>query len=479
MNKTWRITLASLLAIIVLIGVAQALPPIFFRDAGGPVDATHSREGRFRLWGTGGYKNTIKTPTLAADADLTMPATSTVMPTADGAQDQSLVTDGAGNWSFSPSAKFSDGYRNIIDNSSFAVQQRVAAASTAISGLSTTTRAGQVADRWAVTSSVASNLNWQQVDTAGTQDTNLRARYYGSIISSSAGKKVMLSQFILGSDMAHLRGQKVRLSLKTNQKVGTGNLFHLGLLQLTNAGTVDVSPAFLTGAWSATTGTAPVWGTNLAAITPDATPAAENGTITGSYLDVTSVATTWTRSSCTFTVPVGAKNLVVVFFEDATGGTTDNISIAEVQLTQGADLADYVPAPPAQELARCQRVFCKSFPLTVAPAASLTVATAGYGASFILGKSGSGTALGSQIPVQFPVRMWKAPTVTLYTPVGAGAVVYRHTGTTPAVQGTTAVATNSTTDIGCLVTATNEATTNGAVGDLVSIHYTADAEFEL
>lgn len=364
--------------------------------------------------------------------------------------------------------------RNILTNGGFNVQQRCATASTAIAGISTTTRGGQVADTWAVTASVASNLNWAQIDTAGAQDTGLQSRYYGSIISSTAGKKVMASQWILGAEMAHLRGKKVRVSIKHNQKVGSGQTFKLGLLQLQVAGTVDVSPAFLSGAWSTTTGVDPAWGTNLAAIIPDASPTGEGGTITGSYLNCTTVATTWTKSSAVFTVPTNAKNLVVVFFSDATGGTTDNISITEAQLTEGPDLVDYVEPPLAETVIRCQRRYCKSFPLTTVPAASIAEATAGC-VSGILGKAGSGTALGCIIPVQFPVQMWKTPvTVTLFTPVGAGAAVYRLTGTTPLVQGATAQ--RALTDRGLTVTATNEATTNGAVGDMIGIHYTADAE---
>jgi hypothetical protein len=164
---------------------------------------------------------------------------------------------------------------------------------------------------------------------------------------------------------------------------------------------------------------------------------------------------------------------MVVFFSDATGGTTDNISISEVQLTQGTEIIDYVEPPQAETLIRCQRRYCKSFPLTTVPAASIAEASATpcYG---ILGKSGSGTVLGSAINVQFPVQMWKSPTVTLFTPIGAGAVVYRITGTTPAVQGTTAQ--RGLTDRGLCVTATNEATVNGAVGDIVGVHYVADAE---
>ena len=105
-----------------------------------------------------------------------------------------------------------------------------------------------------VTTSVATNLNWQQVDTGSAPDTGLDSRYYGSIIAATAGKKVMASQWILNEDMRHLLGKKVRVSIKHNMKVGTSKNFKLGLLQLTSAGTIDTSPAFLSGAWSVTTG---------------------------------------------------------------------------------------------------------------------------------------------------------------------------------------------------------------------------------
>lgn len=367
--------------------------------------------------------------------------------------------------------------RNILTNGGFNIQQRVAAASTAIAGISTTTRAGQVADRWAITASTASNLNWQQVDTFGSTETGLLARYYGQVIKSSAAKKVMISQWILNSEMAHLRGQRVRVSVKTNIKTGNAQTLKLGLIQLTAAGTVDTSPAFLAGAWSAVTGTDPSWGTNLSAITPDASPTPENATISGNYALIAAQQTTWVRSSACWTVPVTAKNLVVVLFSDDAGGNGDIMAYAEFQLTQGLEIVDYVEPPLAETLIRCQRFYCNSFPLGVTPAAAVAVATGGFGAVSTLVKAGSGTAQGSVIPIEFPVVMWKAPTMTYFTPVGAGAAVYRHTGATPAVQGVTATLTNSLTPRGVVVTATNEATANGVVGDIVSVHYAADAEF--
>lgn len=362
--------------------------------------------------------------------------------------------------------------RNVITNGGFTIQQRMAAASTAIAGISTTTRGGQVADCWAVTSSVASNLNWQQVDTSGAVETGLESRYYGSIICASAVKKIMLSQWILNSEMAHLRGKQVRISLKSSQKVGSeGQTFKIGLIQLTSAGTVDTSPAFLSGAWSASTGTDPAWNTNLSPVTPDATVTPENGTINGNFVEFTTTLA-WKRTSGVWTVPNNCKNLVVVIFANASStGATDNFSFAEVQLTQGEEVVDYVEPPQAETLIRCQRRFCKSFPLGVTPATGVAVATGGNGEVGIIGKAGA-TALAAVIQIRFPVRMWKTPAITLYAPVGAGAVPYRINGTTPAAQ--TSAATTGLLDMGAVVTATGDAA--GTVGDMVGVHYSAEAE---
>lgn len=56
--------------------------------------------------------------------------------------------------------------RSILTNGGMMVQQRVAVASTAIPSVSTTTRAGRVADRWAVTTGNATTTSWAKTDTA-------------------------------------------------------------------------------------------------------------------------------------------------------------------------------------------------------------------------------------------------------------------------------------------------------------------------
>ena len=356
--------------------------------------------------------------------------------------------------------------RNIITNGGMRVQQRVATASTAIASISTTTRGGVVADCWSVTTSVATNVAWAQIDTAGAQDTNLQARYYGSIISSTAGKKVMLSQWILNSEMSHLRGQKVRVSLKHNQKVGAGQTYKLGLLQLTAAGTTDVSPAFLSGAWSATTGTDPAWGTNLAAITPDASPTGEGGTITGAYLNVTTVATTWTKSSAVFTIPTNAKNLVFVFFSDSTGGTTDNISISECRITQSPEIIDWVEMPHSVEFNRCVRRFYKTFTYATVP-----VTNAGVTTGCVKWSDGvAGAVAGTWSTHYFP-EMWKIPTITLFNPAAANAQV-RQIGATAGdcTSSASAEVTTHSTAFTCTPGA------SAVVGTILGVHFTADAE---
>jgi hypothetical protein len=355
---------------------------------------------------------------------------------------------------------------NILTNGGFTIQQRVATAATNIPSVSITTRAGQVADRWAVTVGNATTPQWTQVDTGAAVETGLSSKHYGRITQNTNAAKFILSQFLANEDIAHLRGQKVRLSIKVKQFVGANANYRLGLLQLTAAGTIDVCPTFISAIGGAST--EPTWGTNLAAITPDASPTGENGTISGVALTIASTAN-WVRSSCVFTVPTDAKNLCAVFYRDTIGAANDSCGVAEFQMTQGPDLVEWITLPRSIELVRCQRYFSKSFPQTTVPAASAVTNGATMG---IIGKAGA-TALAAKMFPVWPVVMWKTPTLVLFTPTAAGAVPFRIDGTTPAAQ--TAVAQSLVSDRGAFVSATGDAA--GAVGDMVAVHWTADAEF--
>lgn len=355
--------------------------------------------------------------------------------------------------------------RNIVVNGGFAIQQRVATASTAIPSVSTTTRAGQVADRWAVTVGNVTTPSWAQIDTSAANETGLLARYYGKITQATNAAKFILSQFVINTEMMPLRGQKVRVSCKVKQFVGSNAVYRLGLLQLAAAGTVDTSPAFISAIGAANV--EPTWGTNLLAINPDAVPAAENGVISGAALSITSTAA-WVRSSCVFTVPTDAKNLVVVLYRDTLGAASDAVGIAEFQMTQGPDLVDYKAPPLAEEMLRCQRFFYKTFTYATVPVTNAGIGTgcAKWGVGVL------GAVAGTWSTHQFLAEMFKIPTVTLFNPAAANAQV-RQIGSTPA-DCTSSVSAEVTTHSTAFTTTP---TANAVIGTVVGVHFTADAEF--
>jgi hypothetical protein len=356
--------------------------------------------------------------------------------------------------------------QNILNNGGFAIQQRVATASTAIPSVSATTRAGQVADRWAVTVGNVTTAQWAQIDSAAVVEAGLTSKYYGKITQITNAAKFILSQFTINKNMAFTRGQKVRISVKLKQFVGANAVYRLGLLQLSAAGTVDVCPAFISAIGAASV--EPTWGTNLLAITPDASPVGENGTISGVALSITSTAA-WVRSSAVFTVPTDAKNLVVVLYRDTLGAANDAVGIAEFQMTLGAEIVDYVVPFPDTELTRCQAYYCKTFAQGTVPVTNAGINTGE--AKGVAGKAGA-VANAGIIYWRFPVTMWKTPTtVTLYNPGAANALQRNLTG----VADMGATASTAQLDASVMNIATGVAAT--AVGDQIGIHITADAEF--
>lgn len=356
---------------------------------------------------------------------------------------------------------------NTLTNGGFDIQQRVAVAATAIPSVSTTSRAGQVADRWAVTVGNVTTPQWTRVDTAAAVETGLQTRYYGRITQLTNAAKFIFSQFIANEDMAYLRGEQVRLSCKIKNFAGANAVYKLGLLQLTAAGTVDTCPTFISAIGAASV--LPTWGTNLAAITPDGSPTVENGTINGAFLDITSTAD-WVKSSCVFTVPIDAKNLCIVLFRDTLGAANDSLGVAEFQMTQSVDVIDWVSLPFALELLHCQRYFCKTFSLTTVPAQAIGVNTGE--AKGIAGKAAAVADAGI-IYWRLPTAMRVvATTTTLFNPAAANALMRDITGAVD--MGATA--TTVTTNTSVTTHSTGDVTT--AIGNEIGVHITVDVEFK-
>lgn len=315
-------------------------------------------------------------------------------------------------------------------------------------------------------------IQTQQVSNVAGAEVGLNAVTYGKYKCLTAAGKLMVGQVIPNTDMQHLVGTIVRVQCKMKFSVAASMAVRLGLIQLTSAGTADTIAATAAGFISAMNGTGVdptlTAAANLAYVAPLACES--TGTISGNAVDCV-LTSGWVRYSATFLVPAACKNIIPVVWSNANLAANDELNISEFGLYAGQEVRDWYTRNSAVELAACMARYEKSFPPLIAPAAAVAVATGGTGTAAIVGKAAA-TALAVKIPIRFKVNKARVPTMTLFTPVGAGAVPYRIDGTTPAVQ--TAVAQVGLTQLGLTVTATGDAA--GAVGDLVGVHWVADAE---
>jgi hypothetical protein len=166
-------------------------------------------------------------------------------------------------------------------------------------------------------------------------------------------------------------------------------------------------------------------------------------------------------------VPTTCKNLIVLVWTDTQFLNADSFSISQASLTDGYEIQDFSPLSYQQELARCQRSYCKSFNVDTLPAASVAVNS---GEEKFPSPVGASTAFAGQ-GIRFPVPMRVAPaTVTLFTPTAAGAVPQNISlGTSCTAAGVTADG-----ERGLWVNATTPAST--VAGHHLAVHYTAEAE---
>jgi hypothetical protein len=348
---------------------------------------------------------------------------------------------------------------NVIINGEFDYAQRQAPGT--LTTYSNTSGRAYGADRWGMTNENAS-IQYQRVDSIGAPETGLQARFYGKFKKLTSAGKMVVSQGIESGQMAHLRGRRVRVQAKMRFTVAASMTARLGLLYLTSAGTVDVLPATFVSAFGAV-GTDPTWGTNLTALTP---VSADGGSVSGLGINCVLTAA-WVRYSATFDVPASCKNLIPVIWTNGQPAANDELNVTEVGLYDGEEIREWMPRSQAEQLLLCQRYYVKSFGVDVLPAQNVGV-NSGEARS-VAGKAGA-VANAGYLPVEFPVTLFKSPTVTVFNPAAANALARNITGA--ADMGATAIVGTTASDF--YINATGVAAT--AVGDLIAIHYTADAE---
>jgi hypothetical protein len=120
----------------------------------------------------------------------------------------------------------------------------------------------------------------------------------------------------------------------------------------------------------------------------------------GSGSNFQGTANTWQSSAGGLFTPTGCVNLI------ATSGAT--FYLTGVQLEVGTVATSFDFRDFGREVMLCQRYYCKSYPVNVAPANG-----AGSSGEYQINLIANGDP---QIVVQWPVQMRSSPTVTLYNP---------------------------------------------------------------
>jgi hypothetical protein len=370
------------------------------------------------------------------------------------------VTDSAGHVTVSYAAE-----RSLLRNGAFRIVRRQ------VPGTLTTYSSvgGRIvtADGWDVSNENAS-VQFRRVDKETAAEVGVSERFHGEWTKLTATGKFLVCQALESRDVIGLRGRTIRVQLKARAIV-TGAPFAIALVSWSGAvDTLSRAAAGFVTAWGAN-GVAPTLAANYAYVGPTAGRAGDNCTAVpgGGYL--ATLTTTWQRFGGSFTVPAGAKNLLVVVYSLNQVAAASGLALAEVSLTPGEAIVDWSPIPFQSDLDACARHYSKSFALETAPAQNAGVAT---GAVSTTVTKAAAVALAATWHVRHATELRAVPTVVLFGPGSATAQARRITGAAAADQAATAIANNTAKSLD--ITCTGDAL--GVVGDQVVIHFTADAE---
>ena len=158
-----------------------------------------------------------------------------------------------------------------------------------------------------------------------------------------------------------------------------------------------------------------------------------NGSYTGNIVAANTsplITTTWTRYSVSVTLASNIKEISVNINWAGTGtaGADDSVYISNVQLEQSSVVTDFSRAGGnlVGELVACQRYYCKSYNLEIAPGTS-----SAFGVVMGLASNSSYIATSLRFPVEMRVR----PSMSLYSQIGtlnkvsaSGAIDSANTG---------------------------------------------------
>ena len=313
-------------------------------------------------------------------------------------------------------------FRNYIINGQFQVWQR------ATTSGSTTSDGYLAADRWRTSASVATYTFSRQAFTVGQTDVPSHPKYFGRFAVTTGDDHVNIHTRI--EDIERIQGQVTLSFWAKGSNPAGGNIQINRTQQFGSGGSADVQ----------------------------------------AEIDTFTVNGTWTKKSFTFTLPsisgktIGGGSYLGIDFRQPAGDDGSaawTLDITNVQLELGATATDFEMRSYGDELARCQRYFCKSWNSDVAVGTDSGVGVRGY--------RNNGTAR-SDMPcdVWFPVEMRTTPTMTCYNSSSPVAGKVQNGGGTSNFTYWMGLSAKGTYGIG--------SADNLADGAWYAFHFTSDAE---
>ena len=257
------------------------------------------------------------------------------------------------------------------------------------------------ADRWAV-----------QTNETLTNGHGVQARRYDSGLSVDTGQPkagsfkrivatgtIAVYQILESLDSVKFRGRKVCFQCKVKSKTNNQTV-RLGIAKYSGT-TPDlvVAKAIASATpWSAN----PTLGTDLAWLANSS--------------DVTALTSGWTSASVTadLTSETTFNNLLVFIYNSATTmAAGDELLLSEAGLYDSVNTRDWFPRPIQQELAMCQRYYCKSYNVDVAPGNNGAGSYLDFMNRIVIAASTAGTLRIGRVAFLGSMRK-AAPTVVLY-----------------------------------------------------------------
>ena len=295
--------------------------------------------------------------------------------------------------------------KNMVINGAMQVFQRATAATTATTTYST-------ADRFVIYEATDGSMTTEKSSDHPFSGSSLKAQVTGADTSIAAGQFAYIYQNIEAQNLQHLlygTSSAKPLTLSFYVKSSKTGVYTVNLDKQDNTGFIFVQEY--------TISSANTWEKKTITITPDSNIKASGGAIdndTGTGLSLgfglvwgsnTNGGTsgTWSARS---NGHYGTSNQV-----NWMDNTSNNFYLTEVQLEVGEQATPFEHRSFADELARCQRYYQKSYNYSVAPGTATQV-----GATY------STTETSASYPTagftSFPVKMRATPTITSYDYAG-------------------------------------------------------------